>query len=345
MVHRTKVYIDPKINVDYASFYIDGLYCLFGRKNVTFKSTYFKELKTATGNLRFVTVKEDIVTKYIVNYYDDDTIDRFEYDWCDYYGIINIRLTQTNFNTKKIILLPPSFAIKIWGLFESLLMGSTNYLKSLSLNNFKHPKKFLGNYYKQYKQAPISEYLPQKALSNYIYSVNTLWNSDQWIDNDSSVNLYRANFMRACKSINGLNFEGGFIQSTVPNVNPHFKELIIKPFWIPKKEYINNVKNAIVVFNTPAWAKCHGWKLAEYLALGKAIISTPLYNDLPFPLEHGKNIHFVSGKIEDIKEAIQHIIEDDDYRRKLESGANKYYSEYLTPISSLKILFGDFKNG
>ena len=38
-------------------------------------------------------------------------------------------------------------------------------------------------------------------------------------------------------------------------------------------EWISKTKQSAIVFNTPAFWSCHGWKLGEYLAMGKCIIS------------------------------------------------------------------------
>ncbi len=67
---------------------------------------------------------------------------------------------------------------------------------------------------------------------------------------------------------------------------------------IPFTEYMTKLKSSLVIFNTPAVFGCHGWKLAEFRALGKAIISTPLTRELPSPLEHGTHVHFVDGSID-----------------------------------------------
>ena len=73
-----------------------------------------------------------------------------------------------------------------------------------------------------------------------------------------------------------------------------FKDCLTKG--VCMTEWMHKTKMSEVVFNTPAFWECHGWKLGEYLALGKAIISTPLSNDLPYPLEHGKNIYMIMAK-------------------------------------------------
>ena len=101
---------------------------------------------------------------------------------------------------------------------------------------------------------------------------------------------------------------------------------------------MEKTKRSVLVFNTPAFWDCHGWKLGEYLAMGKCIVSTELSNDLPFPLEHGKNIHFVENDKDEIKEAIKYIIRHPDYRIKLENGARLYWEQYGTPEASLKLL-------
>lgn len=96
-------------------------------------------------------------------------------------------------------------------------------------------------------------------------------------------------------------------------------------------DYVRDTKRSVVVFNTPSVGECHGWKLAEYLCMGKAIISTPLSRALPGEgLVHGKNVHFVST-IDEIEGAVRRIVEDEEYRKRLERGAREYYEEYIAP--------------
>ena len=92
------------------------------------------------------------------------------------------------------------------------------------------------------------------------------------------------------------------------------------------------------VFNTPAFWDCHGWKLGEYLALGKCIISTPLSNDLPAPLVHGVHIHYVQPNEESIREAVEYILSHKEYRKTLERNAKSYWDKYGTPEQSLHLL-------
>jgi glycosyltransferase involved in cell wall biosynthesis len=78
--------------------------------------------------------------------------------------------------------------------------------------------------------------------------------------------------------------------------------------------------------------------LAEYLALGKAIISTPIAQQLPAPLHDREQIHYVDGSEKSVSEAIRLIRDDKEYRRYLENNARKYYEEYLQPESVMSRL-------
>ena len=92
------------------------------------------------------------------------------------------------------------------------------------------------------------------------------------------------------------------------------------------------MRKSAVVFNTPAVQNCHGWKLAEYLAVGKTIITTSFENILPQPLIHREHIHYVSPEKEEMKEALEEIMNDLAYRRKLETQSREYFQSYLMPL-------------
>ena len=99
---------------------------------------------------------------------------------------------------------------------------------------------------------------------------------------------------------------------------------------IPLSQYIEKTKRSVVVFNTPAVGMCLGWKLAEYLMMGKAIISTPIGNVMPGEFTAG--VHYVLSKDEkDISESIMLLNSNDEVRQKYEINARNYFDEYLAP--------------
>jgi hypothetical protein len=96
-------------------------------------------------------------------------------------------------------------------------------------------------------------------------------------------------------------------------------------------DYLTEMRRSVVAFNSPAVHDCLGWKLGEFLALGKAIVSTSLGRDLPDPLVHGEHIHYVERDRDSIREAVERIAGDDAYRRQLERGARAWFDRNLRP--------------
>jgi len=341
--NKSIVIIDPMVNVNYASFFIKGLVEKFGIHNIQFHSKPFEWINDIPNNrimaLNFIVVSGKKENKYTINFDDSYIIKEELYNWCDIYGNVNCNFEKTpkKFHSK-LIALAPSFGIKTWNLPQTLFYGIHNWLK---IRNQTNTRKFLGKYKKQFKER-LSYSSYQQSNSDFVYNnkfifhLSTLWYNDEWNKNDEGVNRVRANFIKACKSISEVTFEGG-LATNRSNYNPVFEPVIFKGV-ISISDYLINIKKSILVFNTPAFWNCHGWKLGEYLSLGKAIISTPLSNDLPSPLIHGEHIHYVSDDIEEMKKAILLIVNDIEYRKKLESGARTYWEKYGTYTKSIELL-------
>ena len=99
----------------------------------------------------------------------------------------------------------------------------------------------------------------------------------------------------------------------------------------PILEFIAKLQRSAASFIVPGVHDCLTWRLGQSLALGKAIIATPLARAMPVPLEHGRNVHLVDGSEAAIQDALQKICGDAAYRRQLEREARSYYERYLAP--------------
>lgn len=333
------IIIDPYTNVLYASFYLYGLIKKFGRRNVCFDAKPFKSMNfdDRRSAMCFIIMDELAVKKYCLYYDDSFKIKPELYEWCDVYGSVNAnyQLTPSQYHTK-LVSLPPSFGISIWNGFETTYFCISNFIKSSA--GLKRLRKFIGKYKRMYiSRAKYIDYNTTSEIDEkYIFHLSTLWYNDEWNRNDNGVNRVRAVFIRACKSLTEVNFEGGFFSNRTDESAVQFADCLYSKK-ITIKEYLYKTKKYAIVFNTPAFWNCHGWKLAEYMALGKAIISLPLTNDLPKPLEHGVNIHFVNDETE-IARAVEFIMKNSEYRKKLESGARLYWESFGEPEIALKLL-------
>lgn len=332
-----QVIINPDINIAYSSFYIEGLKNVYGKKNVSFARKSQLEYFNNAGNSNFTFIVDTNFAearhfKAAIDFYDSNSVsDVKSYNWCDVYGKINYNSEVTPAHEfPKIKCLASNFGIRCFGYFESLRYALTNYLKVKPVNK----KKYFAGYFKQNKKTWLKRYPFTNAEKNYIFSVHTLWLNDVYNRLNETTNKFRADFMEICRQLPQIKFEGGFVPSC--NGIDNYGKLHLKSY-ISHGRYLKKLQKSVVAFNTPAVWRCHGWKLSEYLYMGKAIISTPLINDLPAPLVHGESIHFVKDNVE-LKDAIIQINDNKEYRRKLETGAREYYDKYVSPEAAIRIL-------
>lgn len=351
-----RVIIDPRSSYLYGSFYIVGLQELFGRNNIQYSLEPFRELKDSRCDLRFILQDGKRETKYYIHTNDSYQISMSIYNWCDVYGCVNTRYSEyPKENYPKLVSLAPSFGVCVETNIVRLMCQTVSHLIPIFSHVWNrcewnkktqktehHPllniRHFFGRRYKTWKnRLPLAFYANNiPSEDNYIFFLSTLWHSDDYNKNDNGVNLRRAHFIRACKSISNCYYEGGLLGGNFSS-NELFSDVVTMQS-VAFSDWIEKTKRSALVFNTPAFWDCHGWKLGEYLALGKCIVSTKLSNDLPYPLEHGVNIHFVEDTEKSMREAIEYILAHPDYRHKLEQGAKEYWEKYGTPEASLKLL-------
>ncbi|MDR2148642.1 MAG: hypothetical protein LBE91_19550 [Tannerella sp.] len=332
-----KVFIDPRSTINYSSYYIQGLYDVLGKGNVRFPSRYFSDLKEI-----FVLIGKETTQRIIIDYRDQSDVIEDALRWATIYAKIYVDAgTRQHPLSNKLLNIPPSFAIKIWNPGELLFHLCNNFIKAKILkhsgddNIHLRPKRWVRNYLSLLKRQTLRQYATRIQLpkNNYVFLVSTLW------PGQDNTNGERYHYMSACRQIPEINFEGGFfirkqIWKTIPIPDSIPRELLYYKY-LSNKTYTENLKKSLFVFNTPAVHNCHGWKLGEFLSMGKAIISTPLKNELPVPLEHGMHVYFVE-KEQDIKESVALLLKDKKLRHNLERNAKMYYDDYASPAKVIE---------
>jgi len=270
--------------------------------------------------------------RIVIDAMDTPCINNDVLNWCDVYGKVNFSYDELPKDLgRKVVPIGPSFAVRIWPLCQAGFLAFTNWTKS-KLNK-KYFRNYIANYYRQFRyRLPEAQYSYATPGKHYVFFLASLWKSAK------KTNYYRTNFIKSCKTIEGIEFEGGFTPRTANDVSGFEKYTVARRYGIT--EYIEKVKRSLIVFNTPAVDECLGWKLGEFLALGKAIISTPLAREMPAELIHEKHIHFVDGTEESICSAIKLLQADYDYRKSLEINVRQYYMEHLRPDHVIDKLLG-----
>ena len=272
-----KVFVDPASDILYSSYYLYGFNEI--DFEVKFSSKYFDLFQFNNQFTPIVIEKNNELYKVIIDYGDGGNIEEIAYNWCDKYYKINIKHNDlVRFN--KLNSIGPSFGINIYKSYQLIFFAILNFFKARKrINNMK---RFFSNYKALFKRLPYSYYSVRKPKENYIFFIASICR------NEKETNTFRLNFIKSCQSLKIVNFEGSFAPRSNGD-NLGFDEFVINSR-ISIKDYLKKIKESVVVFNTPAVLKCHGWKLAEYLALGKVIISTPISRELPDSLIDYKHL-------------------------------------------------------
>lgn len=324
-----KVFIDPAADIHYASFYVFGLFEVFGKKNVSFSSKYFKKFQHNNHFFAFVIKDKKGIKKIIVDFTDSSALNLEALDWCDVYGKINLAFDEENHH--KIIAIGPSFGIQIFNLFETIHLALTNYVKAKA--RIKNVRRFFSDYKSQYLRPKLKDYNDAVSRKNYVFYFSSLWK------NEPETNRNRAHFIESCKQNPNVIFEGGFAPRRIKNFEAYNHLTVASR--IPMDSYLSKTKQSAVVFNTPAVKHCHGWKLAEYLCIGKAIISTPLSRTMPGNFNQSDLLLITDASVDDLTLKTNVIIEKQELKSKLEAATKNYFNVHLSPEQVIRCLINN----
>lgn len=338
---HTEVYIDPRNRLHYSAFYVQGLWDVYGRTHVHYSIKPFltlerKETKSFDHYMAFVICNGSETIKVLIDFRDMVDFEEDVYDWSDVYAKINIS-KGLNFNHyPKLLSIPPGFGVRIYNWPEVIYHCVVNFFKCRR----RRLTSLLGHlydYYSTQKFAWIKEYENRKQeQSGYVFLASTLWEHENCVQ---TTNPLRLAFMEACNSNPTVDFEGGFVVHG--NCSDGYKKYILKTRY-SRKDYLKRIKLSELVFNTPSVHNCHGWKLGEYLAMGKTIISTPISNTLPAELVDRQHIYIVNNP-EDMTNAVQMLLSNKEQMNYLREQAALYYSLYAKPEIVIRNIIDKYK--
>ena len=316
------------------SFYLEGLRSVFGAANVRYSARNFPKFKRS-GFLKFIVRGGRTERRFFIDEWDSPSFEMGGLEWCDVYAKRNIdpaRMPAAH--AQKVVPAGPTFPLRfaapvpaIYDAFKTWLMAATSARNSYS--GYARSKEHFASWYRQWSYGlPLDAYQPGVSRPDYVFFSASIWKEDD------ETNRTRALFLEACRSVEGVTLEGGFTPRTSAPV-PGYEHLTVSRRYT-HAEFIERTKESAVAFNNAAVERAFSWRLGESLALGKAIISTPLERLVPAPLVHGEHIHFVEPTAESMREAVRAICGNDSYRQKLEQRAREYYLEHVSPSAAVK---------
>lgn len=323
------VRVHPRFVIPYYAFYLEGIGRIFGYESIVFDMAGGPAETDWEDGFAFTILGGEPTSvkcrRIYVSTNDFARYDRKALAWCDSYGIVNHdpAAAAELADGHKAHAIGPSFGIRYWGSFRGTTRDVARLLRAAGEGRGRTFERLRGAIQLLRKRLPERSYVPGRSRPDYVFFVAWPWKKHP------EVNPPRARFMRACRSIAGLEFEGGFAprrRNDIDGIDDVTAERIY-----PFAEWVRLTQASAVVFNCPAVHRCLGWKLGEFLALGKAIVSLPLSREMPSPLVHGEHVHYVDDDEGAMRNAIEKLVGDADYRTRLEIGARRYYLDHLAP--------------
>jgi hypothetical protein len=324
-----EIQIYPAFNARYYSPYLEGLRAMAGQSKLRFTARSFPAFGTDCLAIRIGRPERNIY----IHSNDMPELDPRGLAWCDVFGKVNLDPSLIPAEAAaKVLAIGPMFAMRVWGPGGAEVRALANFARSRhAIPSFQ---QHLANYRGQYRSRfAEGAYRPTSPQPGYVFFNAALW------EREPEANALRARFIDAARSVSGVTFEGGLsprnsARGAKEFRAPAFEHYICRRY--SAREYLEKTRQSVVVLNNPAYRDCHSWRLAEYLALGKAIISTPIVRALPAPLVHGTHIHYVDGSADALRHAIATLCADHEYRHVLEENARAYYEAYLAPSSVVR---------
>jgi glycosyltransferase involved in cell wall biosynthesis len=315
--------VDPRFAPEHAAYYLSGLVERYGRAELPFSVEGFPTTYSDNKPLAYVVRRGSEERNVYIAADDMPELDAAALAWADVYGKVNLEpsIVPSGF-VGEVIPIGPSHSLRLWPAWRALgVAWRTSRAGGRLVGQREHYRRF---WLQASRRLDHAAYEPSPSEGDFVFYNGWLWAKHP------EANAPRAEFMRACKELAPeIRFEGGFTARRRNDVPEYADVTAERRFTLP--EYLDRIKRSTLVFNNPAAHYCLGWKLAEFMRLGKAIVSLPLSRAMPAPVIHGEHLHVVDGTRGSIQEAVRSIAGDPDYRRRLELGARSYYLTHLAP--------------
>lgn len=317
--------VHPGCDLPYASFVLQGFADVLGPSRIRYSTEGFPARFNGGRVLAFYRGEEP-EAKGFVSFTDQTAVHRGARAWARVYGAVNVEPEHEAGACpveEGIVPLGPTFGVRLRSaaLTRRHVAGTWRWARRNRVRLAVRQTRAVLRH--QRRRTYADAYVPRPADPDYVFFAAWPWAKH------TEVNPPRARFIEACRRAPGLTFEGGFAPRRRRDVADVVHLSAAGRYSI--QEYIAKLQRSAVAFNNPAVHGCLGWKLGEFLALGKAVITLPLGRALPAPLEHGVHLHVIDGSPASIDDALGRLRRDHAYRQALETNARLWYDEHLAP--------------
>jgi len=193
------------------------------------------------------------------------------------------------------------------------------------------PRKYLLLKRQHHAVEQVEGYANSAPTSDTIYYRPRVYQDNY----DPAASEHRAAIVRILKAEFKNNYVGGF--RPTKEAFARFPDLI-DPSPDDQTSYFQKVAKSDIVINTNGMYDAFGWKLPEYMAMGRCILSQELVNETQVPMQDGKEVIFFKDDLSDFAPRLQALLNDRELRRHLAENARSYYARYLKPVKQAEYI-------
>lgn len=262
---------------------------------------------------------------FIIDNADPVCVRQDLYDEANIYFATNKLLDKEEYNQPKMQPLYPHYPINCWKTYLEIF--KKDFFMSFGKKKALKEIYFLQQRPKFRNQEAIEIHKP------YVFFAGSIWKKEE------EANLARAKFIRASKSLEMIEFEGGLLGRT--DGTHHGYEDVLSPKKYSPREFSRKSAKSFVVFNNPAVLGAVSWRFAEYLNNGNVVVSLPWKIHLPDYPKHGKEIHMITEP-QEIKEILRFLINHKDYHSEISKGGKEFFKRNCHPLEQAKRILANF---
>lgn len=275
--------------------------------------------------------------KLIFDLADGFHYNKIFYEWCDLYFK---RMLSPQMGIQFPKMRPYGLNYGVYGVGDKLILRSmiTRDYKFL-LKNLGRRSSFLSKIFNpnlSYRSSLVRHFEAQPSLNEELRIIyfTRLWNPAN-VKNDikkeqrESMNELRRDLVKRLRKEFGRQFVGGIMYSDfaakyAPN------ETISNNAFLHKSNYLENLRRSDIGIADYGLEFSVGWKLAEYVAMSKAIITTPINTLLPGHFSEGDN-YLSYSTIEEGLSNCEQLLADREQTLSIQKQNSLYYKDYLSP--------------
>ena len=173
---------------------------------------------------------------------------------------------------------------------------------------------------------------PPEMEGNTVLMLTRTWDprraSGERAQMRADMNSTRTKAIRLLRSELGPRFVGGL--HPTEDARRDYPDLVVDGAITRKSRYVELMRRSAVCIPSQGLLGTHGWRLAEYVAASRPIVTEPLQHEVPGDFREGQN-YLTYASSEGLLVSVQRLLDNPDLSAAMRHANHHYYSHHVRP--------------